>query len=442
MPRKKNLFFTTPAFVAGILLLNLRPMIDKLFATHHFSSAEIVLMGTVNLITFIPECMVLSTSYAIQSLSSQTEEHRKTFHYLAAGLGITLCILLPVLCSMSLFPTFFLKLVSSSSPSDSASISFFRFRLLGCFFQCLIFCLRGFYAAHRNNRIFFSVIAISLIIHTLLNLVLFSGHGWLPQIGIQGMGLSYGIAMLFGLSIYTEQLLRDMATISFTLPTRTAYYKLLRLSIPLTLHGIIDHIGTTLIFFCTGRFYGLLPLASLHLVSSIQGISPGAGFGLTALTEVTKANTKTAFHAKKIGWTILLAGAAILGSVGIFASLFSSQILELAAPGKLALQQSTRLPLQIMLTSLGLHVGCQVVLKILQAIDQTVASVSINLAFIYGFRIPLLFSLGYMTGGSVVTVSLILVVEKILKLSAMIIYWHRKSSPSTQLQPTLQKQIL
>ena len=62
--------------------------------------------------------------------------------------------------------------------------------------------------------------------------------------------------------------------------------------------------------------------------------------------------------------------------------LLSDQILQLAAPGKLALQQSTRLPLQIMLASLGLHVGCQVVLKILQAIDQTVASVSINLTLI------------------------------------------------------------
>ena len=61
----------------------------------------------------------------------------------------------------------FLRLVAENAPIDVQSLAFFRLRMVGCLFQCLIFVLRGFYSAYRNNRIFFSVIALSLIIHCL-----------------------------------------------------------------------------------------------------------------------------------------------------------------------------------------------------------------------------------------------------------------------------------
>ena len=426
---KNSLFYTTPAFVAGILLLNLRPMVDKLFVTQFFSSPEIVLIGTVNLITFIPECIVLSCSYAIQSLTSRIDDESSIYHYLIVGGLLALSVIAPILGLLALFPKYFLLLISENAPTSAACISFFRIRLLGCFLQSMIFCLRGFYAAQRNNRIFFTVIAITLILHTLVARILLSGLGIISPQGITGLAISYTLSMAAGLGIYLEQLLRNFRTITPTIPTRTRFSKLAKVSLPLTLHGIVDHIGTTLIFTTTGQFFGLLPLASLHLVSSIQGISPGAGFGLTALTEVSKARAKSAKNANTVGWKILIFGSCLLGSIGIMTSLFAPSILSLAAPNNASLQANTLLPLQIMLCTLCLHVGCQTILKILQALDHTVASVCINLCFIYGFRIPLLFFVGSIPGASVVTVSLVIAAEKLLKLSAMIIYWTTVANP-------------
>ncbi len=430
--KRLSVFYTTPAFVAGILLLNLRPFVDKLFATHYFNSSEIVLTGTVNLITFIPECMVLSVSYAIQSLTSRHLDRQDGTGYLLSGLMLALVTMIPLLCYMCFNPVFFLRLVAENVPTDVQSLAFFRLRMVGCLFQCLIFCLRGFYSAYRNNRIFFSVIALSLIIHCLCNQLFLSGSWLIAPLGIQGMGLSYCIAMLFGLAIYTEQFLNDAQSLSVFRPRLRQYYQLLRFCLPLTFHGIIDHIGTTLIFTCTGNHFGLLPLASLHLVSSIQGISPGAGFGLTALTEVSRTYAKNSRLARRRGEFILLTGSAILGLFGLIMSTFAAPVLKLMVPDNLALQQASLLPLQLTMFSLFLHVGCQIVLKILQAIDQTVASVTINLSFIYGFRVPLLLCLGSIPNASIQTVLLILIAEKCLKLSAMVIYWRRKLSVSPQ----------
>ncbi|GEM_PF-3869684 len=434
MLKKDSLFYTTPAFVSGILLLNLRPMVDKLFVTQYFSSPEIVLIGTVNLITFIPECVVLSCSYAIQSLSSRVEDTSSIYHYLIAGILTSILVLTPILGLLAMFPEYFLHMISSDAPSSPHCIDFFRLRLLGCLLQCLIFCLRGFYAAHRNNRIFFTVIASTLILHCMFAHLLLSGSGLIQPMGIVGLGLSYTLSMAVGLCIYLEQLLRNFRILVPTLPTMGRCFKLWRVSFPLTLHGIIDHIGTTLIFTTTSKFFGLLPLASLHLVSSIQGISPGAGFGLTALTEVSKSRVKSPDLANQVGWRILIIGSCFLGSIGVVLSLFAPSILSLAAPSNIPLQMSTLAPLQIMLCTLCLHVGCQTILKILQAVDHTVASVCLNLGFIYGFRIPMLFIMGSTAGASIVTVSLIIATEKFLKLSAMIIYWVTVACPAKKVR--------
>ena len=434
MLNKDSLFYTTPAFVSGILLLNLRPMVDKLFVTQYFSSPEIVLIGTVNLITFIPECIVLSCSYAIQSLSSRVEDESSIYHYLIVGFLTAIFALTPILGLLALFPEYFLHLISSNAPTSAHCIDFFRLRLLGCLLQCLIFCLRGFYAAHRNNRIFFTVIASTLTLHCMLAHLLLSGSSWMQPLGIVGLGLSYALSMAVGLCIYIEQLYRNCRILLPTLPTMGRYFKLWRVSLPLTLHGIVDHIGTTLIFTTTGQFFGLLPLASLHLVSSIQGISPGAGFGLTALTEVSKSRVKDPDLANQVGWRIMIIGSCFLGSIGVGLSLFAPSILSLAAPSNIPLQMTTLAPLQIMLCTLCLHVGCQTILKILQAVDHTVASVCLNLGFIYGFRIPMLFIMGSTAGASIVTVSLIIAMEKFLKLSAMIIYWVTVACPAKKVR--------
>ena len=398
-------------------------MVDKLFATQNFSSAEIVLIGSVSLLTFIPECIILSQSYAIQSLSSRIEDRTQYYHYLLVGLALTLLLLTPLLGSMLAFSAFFLQLVADATPVDTASLLFFRLRLLGCFFQCLIFCLRGFYAAHRNNRIFFTVIATTLILHMLLAQVLLTGAGLFPPLGIQGIGLSYAIAMFFGLIIYAEQLWRDFRFLPPSLPRFNRLFSLLKVSIPLTFHGLVDHFGTTLIFTTTASTFGLLPLASLHLVSSIQGISPGAGFGLTALTEVSKARAKSLKAANQIGFTILCIGALFLGGIGFISSFYAKAILWISASENAALREASLPLLQIILLTLCLHVGCQIILKILQALDHTVASVTINLCAIYGFRVPLLLLLGTIPKSTVMSVMYILTAEKCLKLSAMLIYW-------------------
>lgn len=407
----------------GILLLNLRPLVDKLFATAYFSSAEIVLMGTVNLITFIPECIVLATSYAIQTLTARHLDDDNHVQFFLCGVSLTIVMIVPILLALSLFPVTVLKLVAKDVPIHTNALWFFRLRLIGCFFQCLMFCLRGLYSAHRNNRIFFTVIALSLAIHCLCNQLFLTGFWFLSPLGVQGMGLSYCVAMLFGLAIYADQFLHDVHISRFVIPRLDRYFQLLRFSLPLTVHSIVDHIGTTLIFSCTGHHFGLMPLASLHLISSVQGISPGAGFGLTALTEVARAYGNNPRLARQRGEYILFIGAGLIGIIGFFLSFHTDALLSLMAPGNSTLQSATVLPMRIMLMTLCLHVGCQVVLKILQAVDQTIASVSINLSFIYGFRIPLLLSLGMISGASVVTVSYILCLEKLLKLTAMFIYW-------------------
>lgn len=424
MPHRNSIFFTTPSFVAGILFLNLRPLVDKLFVTHYFSSQEVVLMGTVSLILFIPECIVLSTSYAIQSLTSRFSDQDYNFHYLFSGLFIAIGLLIPLLFALGSYPSFFLHLISINTPIDPASLAFFRLSLLGCFFQCLIFCLRGFYSAYRNNQIFFSVIIISLTINCLLNQFLLSGSGLFQPWGIQAMALSYCIATIFGFLIYCEQLFDDVKRLNPVLPHTSHVLKLLRRGIPLAIHGIIDHIGTTFIFTSTSTLFGLIPLASLHLVSSMQGISPGAGFGLTALTEVTKAHAISRERSRSTALHILLSGCLFLGSIGFLIGLAAHPILALIVPNDTSLQLATVSLVQISFGGLFLHVGCQIMLKILQAIDKPLPGIFINLSFIYGFRIPLLFSMGYFTNISVVTVVLILVLEKLLKLSAMILYWH------------------
>ena len=439
MLRKNMLFCTTPAFVMGILLLNLRPMVDKLFATHHFSAPTIVLIGTIDLITWIPECIVLAISYAIQYQSSRENSNNpdQVFHYLFGGILIMLCMIVPILSILSFYPVFFLRLVTKNTPITSTTLTFFQLRLFSCFLQCCIFCFRGFYAAHRNNRLFFSVIATSLLTHTLLTNLLLNGTVWLAPLGIQGLGLSHCFSTLLGLSIYLEQFSNNIEFRQINLPPSTIYFSLLRMSIPLSIHGLVDHIGTTLIFFCTEYFFGLVPLASLHLISSIQGIYPGAGFGLTALTEVTKAHATSPKKGQQTGRSILLAGISILGSIGIFTSILAPKILQIAIPHNPALQATTIWPLQIMLASLGIHVGCQIMLKTLQAIDQTIASVSINLLFVYGFRTPLLLMLSYFSSTSLATVLLILTSEKLFKFSVMLLYWHKSSqTPNTSFVST------
>ncbi|MEC8882899.1 MAG: hypothetical protein VX737_06465 [Pseudomonadota bacterium] len=441
---KNNTFFTTPAFVIGILFLNLRPLIDKLFVTQYFSSSEVVLMGTVSLLTFVPECIVLSTSYAIQSLTSRFSEKPYKFCYLFAGCITTIIVMIPLLTLLSLYPTFFLHLISEKTPTDPASLTFFRLSLIGCFFQCLIFCLRGFYSAYRNNRIFFSVIVITLALHSLFNKVFLSGLGLFSPWGIQGMGLSYCLATMFGFAIYAEQLLNDARLLNPTLPSFSQYSQLLKRAVPLAIHGIVDHIGTTFIFTCTSSYFGLIPLASLHLVSSMQGISPGAGFGLTALTEVTKTHVISSSLSRKTGEKILIAGCFILGVTGLTISLAAKPILALISPYDLQLQSSTLSLMQITFSGLFLHVGCQIMLKILQAVDKTIPAISINLGFIYCFRIPLLFSLGSISNASVETVGFILISEKLIKLIAMIAYWQftlSQHAPSKIQMPPLIKSI-
>ena len=423
MQKHNNLFYTTPAFVAGILLLNLRPMVDKIFASQYLSDTDIVLMGTVNLIIWIPECLVLSISYAIQSLTARADEKSGMFRYLLAGLMLMMMALTPILITLFCFPAFFLKYIAVSSPTDVHSLTFFRLRLVGCFLQCVIFCLRGFYAAYRNNRIFFTVIAVSLLVHVSAAHFMLSGPPWLPSLGIRSMGLSYCIAMAFGLGIYCEQWIKQLRRRLPSLPSYTSYYELLRISAPLTAHALIDHIGTTLIYTTTSQFYGALPLASLHLASSIIGVSPGAGFGLTALTEVSKASKKPSVSVLSVGNSILLFGSISLGLLGLVGSLYTPAILKLIAPYKLQLQNATIEPMQVLLASLCLHVACQIILKMLQAIDQTIMSVTINLSFVYGFRVPLLFLVGKMAGTSVFTVTMILACEKALKLLVMVAFW-------------------
>ena len=423
----------------GILLLNLRPLVDKLFATSYFSAAEIVLMGTVNLITFVPECIVLATSYAIQTLTARHIDDADNIQYFFCGATLTVVLIVPLLLIMALFPTQILHFVAPDAPTHTSALLFFRLRLVGCFFQCLMFCLRGLYAAHRNNRIFFTVIALSLLLHCLCNQFFLTGHWFIGRLGIHGLGLSYCIAMLFGLGIYLDQFLHDVRVSQFKLPSWRRCQQLLRLSLPLTVHSVIDHIGTTLIFSCTGRSFGMTPLASLHLISSVQGISPGAGFGLTALTEVARAYGTNPRLARQRGEYILFIGAGLIGFIGCIVSYHTESLLAFMAPGNLVLQSETILPMQIMLLTLALHVGCQIVLKILQAVDQTVVSVSLNLAFIYGFRVPLLFAMGTISGASVVTVSLILCTEKFLKLTAMFMYWrwvtYRNSRSTSTVRP-------
>lgn len=427
MLKQNNLFYSTPAFVAGIFLLNLRPMIDKIFASQYLSDLDIVLMGTVNLITFVPECLVLSISYAIQSSTARSSDTSNIHRYLLAGLAMMSVSLLPILALLFCFPAFFLQKIAASTPTDVHSLTFFRLRLTGCFLQCVIFCLRGFYASHRNNRIFFTVIAITLLMHVTVACFLLTGHSWLPPLGIRGMGLSYCVAMAFGLGIYCEQWFRQLSYSPPSLPARESYTTLFYISAPLTAHAMIDHIGTMLIFTTTSQFYGALPLASLHLASSIIGVSPGAGFALTALTEVSKATRDPHKSLLRIGNTILITGSAFLGLGGILCSLQASSLLQIIAPNNLILQNTTFAPMQLLLASLCLHVACQIILKMLQAIDQTVMSVSINLSFVYGFRIPLLFITGKMAGTSVLTVTKILVCEKALKLLVMVSYWLVKS---------------
>jgi Na+-driven multidrug efflux pump len=344
-----------------------------------------------------------------------------------------LAVLVPILTLLSLHPAFFLRLISKDTPISPASLSFFRLRLIGCLLQCFIFCFRGFYAAHRNNRIFFSVIATSITTHALLTNLLLSGTPWFAPLGIQGLGLSHCLSTFLGLAIYLEQFSHNITVSQISLPTRPVYFSLLKMAIPLSIHGIVDHYGTMLIFTRTGHFFGLLPLAGLHLISSIQGISPGAGFGLTALTEVTKAHAHSPEKSQRTGWAILLAGIGTLGGLGLFASFMTSKILQIVAPGNIDLQTATTLPLQIMLASLGLHVGCQIILKMLQAVDRTIPSVSINLLFVYGFRTPLLFMLGYFSSASLATVLLILTSEKLLKLSAMLLYWQKTYAKSNNI---------
>jgi Na+-driven multidrug efflux pump len=348
--------------------------------------------------------------------------------------------LIPILVTLFCFPAFFLKYIATSTPTDPHSLTFFRLRLIGCFLQCVIFCLRGFYAAHRNNRIFFTVIATSLLIHVAAARFMLSGHAWLAPLGICSMGLSYCIAMAFGLGIYCEQWLKQLRLYPTSLPARETYYELLRISFPLTAHGIIDHIGTTLIYTTTSQFYGALPLASLHLASSIMGVAPGAGFALTALTEVSKATKNHSASVLHVGNKILLFGSVFLGISGLLGSIYTPTILQLIAPEKLQLQNATLAPMQLLLSSLCLHTGCQIILKMLQAIDHTTMSVTINLSFVYGFRIPLLFMIGNATGTSVFTVIIILVCEKMLKLLALTTYWliqARKYRPAfTSMQPS------
>ena len=431
MLSNQKIFFTTPSFVAGIFFLNLRPLINKLFVTQYFSSSEIVLLGTVSLILFIPECLVLSISYSIQSLTSRFSEKAYNFDFLFSGFLTTMLMMIPILIIIGLYPAFFLRLVSQKAPIDPASLNFFILSLIASFFQCLIFCLRGFYSAYRNNQIFFSVIIISLVIDSLLNQIFLSGIGLFSPMTIEGMGLSYCIATFFALIIYLDQFFKDMRILNPTLPKSSRHTQLLKRAIPLSIHGIFDHIGTTFIFSCVSSNFGLIPLASLHLISSMQGISPGAGFGLTALTEVSKAHTKSASLSLRVGERILSSGCFLLGLIGFLVCLNTKMILSVVAPYDPQLQSCAFHLMKLSFGGLFLHVGCQIMLKILQAIDKTVQSISINLGFIYFFRIPLLICIPMISNASIKTVMLVLLSEKLLKLLAMFVYW----------QIILQKQI-
>ena len=299
-------------------------------------------MGTANLITFIPECIVLATSYAIQTLTARYIDDKDNIQYFLSGLMVTGVLVVPILVLLGLFPVSFIKFVSRDAPTHASALLFFRLRLVGCAFQCLIFCLRGYYSAYRNNP-YSSRLLHSLWLRTVCVTVCLQNTWFIGNLGIYGLGLSYCISMAFGLAIYCDQFLHDMTPSSVVLPGRRRYTQLLRFSMPLTAHSVVDHIGTTFIFSCTGHYFGMLPLASLHLLSSIQGISPGAGFGLTVLTEVSRAYGDNPRLARRRGETILFVGSGLIGLIGCLPQHKHPVASSLTASGNQALQAGSKI---------------------------------------------------------------------------------------------------
>ena len=424
-----SLVYSLLSFILGTLILNIN--VSAFFASSLHSEA-LAVTGSVGLLTYIPETLILCVSYAIQNQSARnitpSISPLPPLSCLCNGLMIACAFLIPMTSLMLIFPTQSLSLISQDIPLNTTTILYFRIFIIGLLFKSFILCLRGFYAAQKSNLLFFFVIAVTVAANFLLNGFFLASPTLYAQLNFAAIGLSYCISMLLGFLVYLFQLVRDLnhhpvQKLKWSFCRQTSA-TLLKFMLPLSLHNILDHFGTMQIFILTEKALGLTALASMHLLATLLYLFPGMGFGLTALTFVSQAyGKKDLSSARKSGNYILLLGSASMGFIGLILFYFTESILAWMTPD-LALRTYSTIPLQMLFLTVSLHVACQISMKCLQAIDKVKTSVSINLAVIYAVRLPAMAYVTSLDNPTMLHFQGILLLERVLKLTLFQFFWH------------------
>lgn len=433
--RHQTLAYSLMSFILGILILNVNV---SSFSAVSISTQALAVTGSVGLLAYIPETLILCISYAVQNYSARQplsdDCTTPSISGLANGLFIASLLLIPMIGFMFCFPLTTISFVSVDIPLSPITACYFRIFLIGLIFKSLILCLRGFYAAQKSNILFFFVIALTVIANFLLNWYFLHTPSIFHKLDFACIALGYSLAMLLGLLVYIAQLYFDFRNNLIQIPRhllcRQTISNLLYFMLPLCAHNLLDHFGTMQIFVLTEKSLGVSALASMYLLATVLYLFPGMGFGLTALTFVSKEFGRgNLSHVRSIGNTILFIGVFSMGIVGLILSCFTEQILFWLTPDAL-LRSFTYTALQMLFFTVPLHVACQITMKCLQAIDQVNTSVYINLSVIYFFRLPAMFYVSFLIAPTILHFQLILLFERLIKLFLFQVFWYRYTQPT------------
>ncbi len=374
-------------------------------------------MGSISLILFFPKTFIYAVSYAVQIYTARDLGKGSHLNALISGLILCCIISLLSLCFLYTFEGQLLRrFLLQDTFSDDVRI-YFRLQICSFFLASLILTLRGFFSAFNENSLFFYIVVMVVVCQLFFSFLFMSGHSYTPEYGLTGIGLAIVLAQLLGALGYIVALFiyKPFLYKSFRICYRSLT-KMLHFIAPVILLGLFDHLGTVILFLKAKSMLGLTRFAVMHLVFSVLGCFPGMGFGLALMTPVsTSYGAKKYVQAYQSCLSYLVTGSFLIACFAAAISILMPWLLPIIVPEQ-TLAHTSLLPMQLMLAGIGLHVACQISLRSLQAIDQSVVSTVINLASVYFFRIPFLYALHLFTHVDIHHIFLLLLAEKMLKV--------------------------
>ncbi len=426
---RKVLIQATP-FVLGILLLNLSPFINTVVTTQ-LSPGALAFVGTVHLILFFAETFVNALSYAVQIYTARFDNTRSQNNILFSAFIITLTFNWLLWTIVLHFGQPLLSSIIFNIKLQPEHFAYFRLQTCTFFCNSLILLLRGYFAGKKRNDLFFSVIAIIVGSQVLFNIAMSSYSQYFYT--ILSVGCAELLAKILGLCFYLNIFINSFLSERNKTPRISGRHiqQLLTFIAPLYAFGILDHYATVMLYQLAGLTLSSQGFSSLVLVFSVLGCFPGMGFGLAAMTPVSRSFGKKAFReAYKTILYFTLTGSWFIFTLSLLLCLNLPVLLSYLTHD-ISLMRISLLPMQIMLFTSGIHVACQVSIRSLQAVDQTRLSTYINLVIVYGCRMLMLFAYYQGMQVHIYHFFLALMFEKILKLlwmqSYLYYYLHKLS---------------